>query len=104
MPEFLGFQFRTILTLYGILFHAVVVLGPDHNFLLKSDSTYCDLWPEAAAAAFKAFKGDLVKICILLELGGGGGGIIFTEPWFFGKVKELTRLGLGNGGGTGGGA
>ena len=70
-------------------------------------STYCDLLDAAAAALFKAFNGDLVNICILLELGGGGGGIIFV-CWedCLGKVKELPpliKLGLGNGGGTGGG-
>ena len=57
--------------------------------------------PEAAAAAFKAFSGDFVKIWILLELGGGGGGIILTD---FGMVNELQLvLGLGKGGGAGGG-
>ena len=70
-------------------------------------SKYCDLLDAAAAALFKAFNGDLVNICILLELGGGGGGIIFV-CWedCLGKVKELPpliKLGLGNGGGTGGG-
>ena len=57
--------------------------------------------PDAAAAAFKAFSGDFVKIWILLELGGRGGGIIFTD---FGMVNELQlALGLGRGGGAGGG-
>ena len=30
-----------ILNLYGILFHAVVVFRPEHDFLFKSESTYC---------------------------------------------------------------
>ena len=29
------------LNLYGIPFHAVVVVSPEHDFLFKSDSTYC---------------------------------------------------------------
>ena len=32
-----------ILNLYGIPFHAVVVLGPEHDFLFKSTLTYCEL-------------------------------------------------------------
>ena len=32
-----------ILNLYGIPFRAVVVLGPEHDFLFKSISTYCVL-------------------------------------------------------------
>ena len=42
MPDFLGFQYRVILDLYRILFHAVVIFGPAHDFLFKSASTYCD--------------------------------------------------------------
>ena len=42
MPDFLGFQYRVILDLYRIFFHAVVVFGPEHEFLFKSASTYCD--------------------------------------------------------------
>ena len=30
------------LNLYGITLHPGVVLGPDHDFLIKSASTYCD--------------------------------------------------------------
>ena len=30
-----------ILNLFGITFHPVVVLGPEHDFLFKSASTYC---------------------------------------------------------------
>ena len=40
--DFLGFLFRVILNLYGITFHPVVVLGPEHDFLFKSASTYCE--------------------------------------------------------------
>ena len=36
MPDFLGFQYRAILDLYRILFHAVVIFGPEHDFLFKS--------------------------------------------------------------------
>ena len=43
MPDFLGFQYRVILDLYRILFHAVVIFGPEHDFLFKSASTYCAL-------------------------------------------------------------
>ena len=41
MFDFLGFWIMVILNLYGIPFHAVVVLGPEHDFLFKSTSTYC---------------------------------------------------------------
>ena len=41
MPDFLGFQYRVILDLYRILFHAVVIFGPEHDFLFKSAATYC---------------------------------------------------------------
>ena len=47
MPNFIGFQYRGILDLYGILFHAVVVFGPEHYFLLKSAETYCKQEPSA---------------------------------------------------------
>ena len=30
-----------ILDLYRILFHAVVIFGPEHDFLFKSASSYC---------------------------------------------------------------
>ena len=43
MTDFLGFWFRVILSLYGITFHPAVVLGPEHDFLFKSASTYCAL-------------------------------------------------------------
>ena len=39
--DFLGFQYSMILDLYRILFHAVVIFGPEHDFLFKSASTYC---------------------------------------------------------------
>ena len=42
MSDFLGFSFIVILNLYGITFHPVVVLEPEHDFLFKSTSTYCD--------------------------------------------------------------
>ena len=41
IPHFLGFQNMMILNLHGILFHAVVVFGPEHDLLFKSASTYC---------------------------------------------------------------
>ena len=44
MSDFLGFWFMVILNLYGIPFHAVVVLGPEHDFLLQSTSTYCEYY------------------------------------------------------------
>ena len=44
MSDFLGFWFMVILNLYGVPFHAVVVLGPEHDFLFKSTSTHCALW------------------------------------------------------------
>jgi hypothetical protein len=43
MSDFLGFQYRGILDLYMILFHAVVVFEPEHDFLFKSATTYCAL-------------------------------------------------------------
>ena len=41
MRDFLGFKFRVILNLYWIPFDAVVVFRPEHDFLFKSESTYC---------------------------------------------------------------
>ena len=41
MADFLGFQYMVILDLHRILFHAVVIFGPEHDFLFKSASTYC---------------------------------------------------------------
>ena len=41
MPDFLGFQYRVILDLYRILFHAVVIFGPNYDFIFNSASTYC---------------------------------------------------------------
>ena len=41
--DFLGFQFRGILNLCRILFHALVVFGPEHDFMFKSASAYCGL-------------------------------------------------------------
>ena len=35
MPDFLGFKYRVILDLYRILFHAVVIFGPEH-FVCKN--------------------------------------------------------------------
>ena len=43
MPDFLGLQYSEILELYRIFFHAVVVFGPEHDFLFKSVSSYCAL-------------------------------------------------------------
>ena len=43
MPNFIGFHYRVIVDLYRILFHAVVIFGPEHDFLFKSASTYCEL-------------------------------------------------------------
>ena len=34
MPNFLGFQFKGDIELYGILFHAVVVSWPEYDFSL----------------------------------------------------------------------
>ena len=34
-----------ILNLYGILFHAVLVFRPEHDFLFKSASSYCAVLP-----------------------------------------------------------
>ena len=42
MADFLGFQYRVILDLNRLLFHAVVIFGPEHDFWFKSASTYCD--------------------------------------------------------------
>ena len=42
MLDFQDFQFSVILNLYRVTFHAVVVFGPEHDFLFKSASTYCD--------------------------------------------------------------
>ena len=41
MPDFVGFQYKVILDLYRRLFHAVVIYGPEHDFLFKSASTFC---------------------------------------------------------------
>ena len=41
MTDFLGFLFRVILNLYGIIFHPAVVKWPEHDFLFESASTYC---------------------------------------------------------------
>ena len=40
MPDYLGFQYRGILDIYRLLFYAVVVVGPKHDFLFKSAATY----------------------------------------------------------------
>ena len=45
MPNFLGFQYRRILDLYSILFHAVVVFGPEREFLFKFALKYCAQQP-----------------------------------------------------------
>ena len=45
MHNFLGFQYRFFLDLYRILFQADWVFKPEHDFLFKSASTYCGLWP-----------------------------------------------------------
>ena len=41
MSYFLGFKFRVILNIYWIPFDAVVVFSLEHDFLFKSESTYC---------------------------------------------------------------
>ena len=45
IPDFLGFQYLGILDLHRILFHAVVIFVPKHDFFFKSASTYCDALP-----------------------------------------------------------
>ena len=52
MRDFLGFQFRFILNLYGIPFHAVVVFRPEQDFLFKSFSTYCEQQEEFNPALY----------------------------------------------------
>ena len=41
-PEFLGFQTRVILDLWGVPFHAMVVFGLVPDLLIKSTSGYCE--------------------------------------------------------------
>ena len=41
-PEFLGFQTRVILDLWGVPFHAMVVFGLVPDFLIKSTSASCE--------------------------------------------------------------
>ena len=41
VPDFVGFQTRVILDLYGVPFHPMVVVGSEHDFSIKSDSAYC---------------------------------------------------------------
>ena len=41
MPDFVRFQTRVILDLYGVPFHAMVVVGSEHDFSIKSASAYC---------------------------------------------------------------
>ena len=55
MPDFLRYKYREIVNLYRILFHAVVVFGPEHDFLFKSTSTYYDLSTYVIFFAIKNF-------------------------------------------------
>ena len=64
MPDFLGFQYRVILDLYRILFHAVVIFGPEHDFLFKSASTYCEL-----SKRYFVMFGSVSTLVGLLDLG-----------------------------------
>ena len=41
VPEFVGFQTRVILDLWGVPQHAMMVLGLEHNFSFKSSWAYC---------------------------------------------------------------
>ena len=41
VPDFVRFQNRVILDLYGVPFHAMVVVGSEHDFSIKSASAYC---------------------------------------------------------------
>ena len=41
VPDFVRFQTRVILDLYGVPFHAMVVVGSEHDFSIKSASAYC---------------------------------------------------------------
>jgi hypothetical protein len=48
-----------ILNLYGITFHPVVVLGPEHDFLFKPASTYCD---RALMSKCRCVENDTIEI------------------------------------------
>ena len=41
VPDFVRFQNRVILDLYGVPFHAMVVVGSEHDFSINSTSAYC---------------------------------------------------------------
>ena len=53
VPDFVRFQTRVILDLYGVPFHAMVVVGSEHDFSIKSASAYC---VEAWAASMLTLK------------------------------------------------
>ena len=63
MPDFLGFQYRVILNLYRILFHAVVIFGPQHtvryhvgNFIYYSPHMFILKWSEIDTQEIKMYN------------------------------------------------
>ena len=50
-----------IMNQYGIRFHAVVFFRPGHDFLLKSDSSYCDQRLQPGGPAAGAYGSSFTK-------------------------------------------
>ena len=67
MSYFLAFQYRGILNLYRVLFHAVVIFGPGHDILFKSASTYCVVH-KAKLTSRKLAISFLVTECVVLHM------------------------------------
>ena len=70
MPDFVRFQTRVILDLYGVPFHAMVVVGSEHDFSIKSASAYCEgstgiYSPTAAAVHNARVNGDIQTYCVV---------------------------------------
>ena len=57
MPDFVRFQTRVILDLYGVPFHAMVVVGSEHDFSIKSASAYCEVKEQEGQDLLSIFGG-----------------------------------------------